>query len=347
MGHVHAAQNMKISILIPCHNEEKCVRTTVRACLEQTRQADQIVVVDDASTDRSVQILEEFGDAIQLVKLPVNTGNKSFVQQHGLQFLTGDVFVATDADSRLDNRFLERIEKDFMNPETVAVAGYVRSMKYNWITALREIEYLYGQEIHKTAQSNLGFLFVVPGCAAAFRTRFFKESIRFDHDTITEDLDFSYQINKRSLKILFDKQAIVYTQDPSDIRSYVAQMRRWYGGGWQNLAKHFSVVNRSVPAFELSLMYFEGTIFSFIFFALPFVNLRAFGVIMAAYFAIFAVLGAVAAATRKRIDLLLFSPLFFVPMAVNSYVFLEQLFLVIVLGRKNFVWVSPSRKRIA
>ncbi len=171
---------MKISILIPCHNEQGSIERCVRECLNQTRRPDQIVVVDDASTDDSVRVLKQFGGAITLIKLKKNTGNKSYVQQFGLNFIDGDAFIATDADSILDRRFVERIEKDFSDENVVAVAGYVKSIKYNWLTAVRELNYFIDQEINKTAQSNLKFLYVIPGCASAFRTDFFRQYIRFD-----------------------------------------------------------------------------------------------------------------------------------------------------------------------
>lgn len=338
---------MKISILIPCHNEEKSIRQCIDSCLAQTRPLDQIVVVDDASTDGSYGILRKYGEKITLVKMEKNTGNKSYAQQAGLAFIAGDVFISTDADSILSKDFVSRVEKGFRDPETVAVSGYVRSMRYNWLTAIRELDYLIGQEIHKTAQANINFLMVIPGCAGAFRTDFFKDFIKFNHDTITEDLDFSYQINEKRFKIRYDKKAIVYTQDPSDIGSYITQLRRWYGGGWQNLAKHFAVVNIPASALELSLTYFEGTIFSFLIFFLPLINIYFFSFFLSFYLSIALGMGLYGFATRKRLDLLLYAPGYVVIIVINSWIFLEQFVKQIILRRKTMVWLSPARRKMA
>ena len=50
---------MRISILIPCYNEEKSVRKSAESWLSQTRPADQILIVDDCSKDKTADILYE------------------------------------------------------------------------------------------------------------------------------------------------------------------------------------------------------------------------------------------------------------------------------------------------
>ena len=49
-----------ISILVPCYNEEKTIRKCVLSWLNQTHPADEIIVVNDCSTDGTLKILEEF-----------------------------------------------------------------------------------------------------------------------------------------------------------------------------------------------------------------------------------------------------------------------------------------------
>jgi cellulose synthase/poly-beta-1,6-N-acetylglucosamine synthase-like glycosyltransferase len=335
---------LTISILIPCHNEEKTIAKCVNSCLAQLRPANQIIVIDDGSTDNSVKILEEYGGKILLIKLEKNTGNKSYVQQFGLTYVSGDVLVSTDADTVLSNDFLERMEIDFSDEKVVAVAGYVKSVKYNWLTAIRELDYLIGQEIHKTAQSNINFLLVIPGCSGAFRTDVFREHVTFDHDTLTEDLDFTYKINEQNYRIVYDKKAIVFTQDPSDLKSYVNQMRRWYGGGWQNLLKHLSIVNRPASAMELSLLYFEGIVFSSLMFLIPLANIFFFFYYLAFYAVLILPFGIWGAISRKRADLLYYAPLFPLVSYLNAYIFLEQFAKIIILRKKSSVWFSPVRR---
>jgi cellulose synthase/poly-beta-1,6-N-acetylglucosamine synthase-like glycosyltransferase len=335
-----------IAILIPCHNEEKMIAACVNSCLAQTRAPDQVIVVNDGSTDGSGEILRAYGDKIIIVTTPTPTGNKSRAQEIGLKYVTTDVFIATDGDTILDSRFVEAIEQDFReNPELSAVAGYVKSLRHNAITALREIDYVIGQDVHKMAQSIIHFVLVIPGCAGAFRSALFQEGIiTFEHDTLTEDMDFTYKINRLGLEMQYDTRAIAYTQDPPTIGSYIQQMRRWYGGGWQNLRKHRRVIWQPNAALQLTLIYFESLMFAVLLFALPLINVVWFVTVTLPYLLIAVMLvGAYASVRRMRADLFLYSPLLLGLIALNATIFLEQFFLEIILRKKNMVWFRAKR----
>jgi len=311
--------------------------------MNQSRKPDEIVVVDDSSTDSTPAILQEYADHIRVVRTPKNLGNKSHAQEYGLSFITGDVFISTDADTLLHPDFVRRIEEDFADPQVQAVAGYVRSLQYNWITRHRAFEYTVFQNFHKLAQSQLRFMYVIPGAAGAFRTETFRRIISFDHDTITEDLDFTYKLHKSDSTILYDLAAIVYTQDPSNLHCYVNQLRRWLGGGWQNLRKHRNIALRPVQALELSLMYIEGMVFSALLFLVPFLNVRMALQLGLVYLLIIFFLSTYAAVKERRPDLLLVSIPYLFLTYVNAYVFMEQFFREIILKRSRLVWISPKR----
>jgi cellulose synthase/poly-beta-1,6-N-acetylglucosamine synthase-like glycosyltransferase len=337
-----------ISVVIPAHNEEAMIATCIDSCLQQTRKPDQILVVNDGSTDSTEQILRRYGAAITYVTIPEATGNKSHAQQFGLQFVTGDIFIATDGDTILHPQFVEHIESAFLtNPEIGSVAGYVRSTTHNWLTALREIDYVIGQDIYKKAQAYVNYILVIPGCAGAFKTELFHNgTITFDHDTVTEDLDFTYKLHKNHVQIFFEPRAIVYTQDPDSLHSYINQMRRWYGGGWQNLMKHYDVVTLSPGgALQLSLAYLESAMFAVFFFLLPLINVIVFVQVLVLALAVSVVVGGYAALRRHRIDLLLFSPLMLPLRAINAWVFLEQCILEVIIGRRTMTWFQPQRRK--
>lgn len=219
----------------------------------------------------------------------------------------------------------------------------MRSMKYNWLTRCRAVDYSIGQNLHKLAQSYLGFMFVIPGAAGAFRTEIFKNYLTFDHDTITEDLDFTYKLHKLGFKIAYNRKAIVLTQDPATLKSYINQMRRWFGGGWQNLVKHFSIVLKPRQSLELSLMYIEGLIFSGITLVMPILNLKVALFLLLPYFFITLVFSIYACIREKRADLLLTPFAYFIFMYINAYIFWEQFIKEVILKRKNLVWFKPER----
>jgi cellulose synthase/poly-beta-1,6-N-acetylglucosamine synthase-like glycosyltransferase len=335
---------MRISILIPCHNEGKSIQACVDSCLDQTRPADEIVVVDDGSTDNSAEILKQYGDAIKVITIPYATGNKSRAQERALDHITGDVFIATDGDTLLDPNFVEEILKPFEDPAVAAAGGYIKSLEHNWLTALREMDYLIGQDLHKRAQAFINALFVIPGCAGAFRTDVFREVLTFDHDTVTEDLDFTYKLHKNYYKIAYAPLALVYTQDPSTLFSYIQQMRRWYGGGWQNLLKHFKILRRPANALQLTLIYVDGLAMSTILFGTLFLEPQALVYLLLPHLVFSLLLGIYTAVVRKRWGIVFASPLYTVLLFVNAGIFVEQFVREFVLRQTNLVWHSPLRR---
>lgn len=335
---------MKISIIIPCHNEERSIRSTIQSCLDQTRKPDEILVVNDGSTDNTASILHSFGKQIKVVTIPLATGNKSHAQERGLKFITGDVFIATDGDTILDKDFVKYVEENFQDENIVAVAGYVRSININWLTACRAFEYAVGQNLHKLAQHHMNFLFVIPGAAGAFRTKDFFQHIRFDHDTLTEDLDFTYRLHRNGLKVFYDRRIVVFTQDPTTLGAYINQMRRWFGGGWQCLLKHRDLALKQPKiAFELSLMYLEGIVFSLLLFVIPFLSLRFFLLFVASYLVVAMIFAIFAVWKEKRVDLLFVPIPYLLLVFINSYIFLEQMVKEVFFRQKNLYWFKPER----
>jgi len=337
---------MKLSLLIPCFNEEKSIEACIQSCLQQIRKFDEIIFIDDCSTDGTPNILASYS-ALNLIitkRTPQNSGNKSTAQEFGLQFVTGDIVVTTDADTLLDSHFAQEIEWSFIHEEVVAVAGHVKSLAYNWLTLCRAFDYSMGQQINKLAQSYLDYIFIMPGAASAFRTEVFRKYVKFDHDTITEDLDFTYKLHEENFKIIYNSKAISYTQDPTTLPNYINQIRRWFGGGWQNLVKHFDIAfSGPVRAFELSLIYTEGLIFSLIILILPIINLIFALWLLLIYLGVTSMFGIWVAWKEKRPALALVAFPYIVLLYVNSYIYLEQFIKVVILNHRNLVWFKPDR----
>jgi len=350
----NGAKKLKVSILIPAHNEAKSIEKCIALCLRQTRKADEIIIVNDGSNDETTKVVESFenqigfDDNLVLVDLSRNTGNKSLAQQIGLKHITGDILITTDADTVLDEEFVEHILPHFEDVRVAAVAGYVRSLKHNWITAAREIDYVIGQEVFKTAQGFLNYLLVIPGCAAAFRMETFRRHIEFSHDTVTEDLDFTYQLHKKGYRIDFEKRSIVYTQDPPNISSYIRQMKRWYGGGWQNLLKHSNIaLIKPAAALELSLTYIEGLVTGIMLFVVPVVNLSIYiERFLPLYVLLIAVIALLAAIKDRRPDLFFSFPGYLILVYINAFIFFGQFIKEGILRKNNMVWLTADRTNI-
>ena len=95
----------KASILIPCYNGEKFVAEAIESALGQTHSHVEVVVVDDGSTDNSVEVLKSFGDRIIFEAGP-NRG-ACVARNRAFELSSGEYIQFLDADDKLDPRKLE------------------------------------------------------------------------------------------------------------------------------------------------------------------------------------------------------------------------------------------------
>ena len=114
---------MTVSVIIPCYNAEPFVAQTIRSVLEQTRPPDEIIVVDDGSTDRSVEVVRQFGDRVLL--LTGRNGGASPTRNKGLARATGDALMFLDADDVLGPTALEALA-DALRPGAIAACPWYR-----------------------------------------------------------------------------------------------------------------------------------------------------------------------------------------------------------------------------
>jgi glycosyltransferase involved in cell wall biosynthesis len=99
------------SIAIPVHNGEKYLKATLASAMNQRRPADEIVVVDDGSTDRSAEIVQET-QATGAVRYIYNGTPTGFADawNRAIQFSKSEFVTVLHQDDVLDPRYLEIME---------------------------------------------------------------------------------------------------------------------------------------------------------------------------------------------------------------------------------------------
>jgi len=120
---------LKLSVIICAYNEERYVAACLHTLLAQTRLPDEIILVNNASTDRTGEIAR----AIPGVRV-IDEPKKGLVQarEAGRLAATGDVLAYLDADCRAPIWWLERVERRFASPNVIAVTGPYRFYDWDW-----------------------------------------------------------------------------------------------------------------------------------------------------------------------------------------------------------------------
>jgi glycosyltransferase involved in cell wall biosynthesis len=114
----------RISVVIPAYNEETMIGPCLRAVLAQSVAADEVIVVDNNSSDRTAEILLEF--TADVIVLHEARQGVQYARNRGLNAATGDIIVRIDADTRLPEGYLAEVVATFGDPSVDAATGPVR-----------------------------------------------------------------------------------------------------------------------------------------------------------------------------------------------------------------------------
>lgn len=201
-------KSARITVIIPCLNEEQGIE---RVLTRMPQFVDQVIVVDNGSTDRTSEVAHSFG--AEVIREPVRGYGRSY--KRGFASATGDLIVTLDGDhsyppdaiSYLIEAFLH-LEVDFLNASRFPVRDpHAMSFKHkfgNWILSLA-MSLLYFRWV-RDSQSGMWVL-----------RRSIIKGMRLDSD----GMSFSEEIKIEALKnssVRFAEISILYTSRLGEIK---------------------------------------------------------------------------------------------------------------------------------
>ena len=162
-----------VSCIVAVHNEQDIMAQCVDSLVSQTYEHKEIIVVDDASTDRTPEILADLATRcpIKVITLAKNVGKKRALGV-GMLCASGEVFAFTDSDSIWAPDAVERTATLLANhPEVGAVSGHCRALnaERNLLTKIQDSWYEGQFSIRKAFESVFGAVTCVSGPLAVFR----------------------------------------------------------------------------------------------------------------------------------------------------------------------------------
>ncbi len=93
-----------VAVVVPAYNRATMVSETIESILAQSHPADEIIVVDDGSTDATLEVLERYRNSIRILEQP-NSG-VAVARNRGIRAATADWIALVDSDDRWQPNFL-------------------------------------------------------------------------------------------------------------------------------------------------------------------------------------------------------------------------------------------------
>jgi cellulose synthase/poly-beta-1,6-N-acetylglucosamine synthase-like glycosyltransferase/spore germination protein YaaH/peptidoglycan/xylan/chitin deacetylase (PgdA/CDA1 family) len=235
-----------VTVLIPAHNEESVIVQTVQSVLRSDLDEIHVVVVDDGSSDRTLELLQSnFGrnDRVQILH-QVNRG-KAAALNNALSHAQTEFVVTIDADTEIEPDAIRKLLRHFSDAKVGAVAGNVKvGNRSRWLTRWQALEYITSQNMEKRAFDLLNCITVVPGALGAWRKEAIEAAGGITAETVAEDADLTIAIRRMGWRVTYDEEAIAWTEAPETPGQLIRQRFRWTFGTLQSFWKHSDTLFR-------------------------------------------------------------------------------------------------------
>ncbi len=229
-----------VSVLVPAYNEESVIERCVESLLEADYPDLRIVIIDDGSTDHTVETVQRrWASDPRVTLLTEENQGKWHAENYALDTIETPIFVGVDADTVIAPDAISWLVQQFKDPRVGAVAGYVEvGNPSSLLTRFQALEYIVGQGLARRAFEVFNGILVVPGAIGAWRTEAVRKAGLYSPSTITEDADLTVAVHRAGYLVRFEEKALAYTEAPERVGALMRQRIRWSLGMLQTSWKH-------------------------------------------------------------------------------------------------------------
>ena len=272
---------MNVSICITVKNEEESIGRLLDSLLAQSKRANEIVIVDGGSSDKTLEIIGHYQKRFSNLKLLKEKVSRAKGRNLGIEVARNEIVVLTDAGCVARRDWLKNITAPFENPEVEVVAGFyhmVASFAYQKVAS-----FAYKMTTFEKAETvflgvspdKFDVTFLPSTRSIAFRKSTW-ESIGGFSEKLTdtaEDTTFNFKILKTGVKIVRVKNAIVEWGMPKDLTEFFWKVFSYAKGDVKTKIVIFptkGLTSHNIKAFLVLLRYLVGiTLLIFSFYITP------------------------------------------------------------------------------
>ncbi len=178
---------MKVSVIVPVFNEEKFIEKCLISLQRQKEPADEIIVIDNNCSDRTIDIVKKFN--IRIFK--ETRQGISYARNKGFNEAKYDILARIDADSILPSNWVKKIKGNFTKYKIDALTGPVIFYDFPFKTPVYAQMYF---EVFKLVQNGNNTL-IGPNMALTKKMwNKVKNTVCMDNTQVHEDIDLAIHI---------------------------------------------------------------------------------------------------------------------------------------------------------
>ncbi len=240
------AELPSVTVIIPAYNEGADVAKSIESIARSfyPREKLQIIAIDDGSKDDTWHHMEaaarRHSDIVCAIRMDKNGGKRQGLRV-GFALAAGDVLVTMDSDSVVERNALRSLVTPIAkDPRIGAVAGNVKVQNRDagFLPRLMRASFVIAFDFTRAYQSKIGAVLCTPGAFSAYR-RSAVETVLNDWNnqtwcgkpsTIAEDRALTNLILREGHEIVFQSDAVVWTNVPTAYKQMAKMYQRWERG---------------------------------------------------------------------------------------------------------------------
>lgn len=232
-----------ISISVPAYNEQAQIRALIESllALDYPHERIQIVIVSDASTDGTDDIVREYADrGVELLRMPTR-GGKTRAEAAAAELLRGEIVVNTDASIRIAPDALKRLVRAFQNPRVGLASGRDVSVAAGQETGnLSESGYVGYEMLIRDLETRVGGIIGASGCFYAILPELHRIPLP---DSLSRDFAAALHTRLAGYRPVSVPDAVCFVPRTASLQQEYSRKVRTITRGMETLWHHRTLLN--------------------------------------------------------------------------------------------------------
>jgi len=228
-----SARKPRVSVILAAYNEEKVIERTIKhwLALDYPPELLEIIVGSDASSDRTVEIAQQYSaQGVRVLAFPERRGKMAVISDSAA-CAEGEILVLSDANTIVRPDAVAKLVRHFDHASVGAVCGELHLVTPGG-TPGHEGAYWRYEVTLKILESRLDSVLGANGAIYAIRRELFP---KLPHNVITDDFMIPMKVRAKDFRVLYDPEAIAIEEAPTSISDEFRRRMRIGAGNWQAL----------------------------------------------------------------------------------------------------------------